>query len=163
MNLREPDTIADQIEQLQLDLIELKAKQFTGQDSGMLFRETTGDSANIQTEANAYSCYWVNVTFTPDEDKTPICFSSFEITADGRTVVEKKYPYSDYIRLLDVGTAWEFTFYNLFHEVPSSGRSITWQSLLYVDGHEAAVNFHFKPIIRASDSGKVSVSTGRYY
>lgn len=56
MNLREPDTISDQIAKLQLDLLELKTKQFTSQASGMIFNEeySTISFKTVQGESVEY-------------------------------------------------------------------------------------------------------------
>ena len=169
MNLRDPDTISDQIAQLQLDLQELKARQFTGQDSGMLFRRTVGPTATISAIADQYECFYINTTFAPSLGKTTINYPTFTLSVDEYAdtihivpTEEASYIYNVYAS--GWGSGWyNWTIYVFFHQIANSNGSITWQSLIYNDGASGNATFRFTPIVNASDSGTITSTVGKYY
>ncbi len=168
MKLRESDSFTDIVSELQLELQELKAKQFTGQDSGMLFKQTIGPSATIAASANAYECFYINTTFKPGKGGNTIYYPAFTLYSDqyGNTLQIVPSEYASYIYQI-YATGWsgyyEWTLYHFFHQINNEDGSITWQSLIYNDGASGDATFHFTPIVNASDSGIITNEVGKFY
>lgn len=169
MSLRTADNIADIISSLRTELDELKARQFTSQDSGMLFKQTVGPTATVKTTGGAYECFYINTTFTPKEDGDTIYYPTFTLSANeyGDTLHIVPSEYASYI--YDIyASGWdgyyEWTLYHFFHLISKGADgSITWQSLIYNDGASGDATFQFTPIISASDSGTITNTVGRFY
>lgn len=91
MSLREPDTISDQIAQLQLDLLELKAKQITSQESGVMLGTLDAGVHTITMDLSSSSPLLgsgTNIAFLPDLLEHAVAYPFFEIEFDGYTYEE---------------------------------------------------------------------------
>lgn len=162
MDARETPTVPTLVLRMEQDIEELKTRQLTSQDSGMLFKDIQSVSGTIDFKGQ-YNQYLNMVTnyFTPAHNRPVICVPSFEFSPAGYTLV-KEYEndsmnyvwYSVYSGSTLVGT---IDLYRLFHRSGTVDGTYAWTTLVYTSGESAVFNLPFTITMKATDTGTHTV------
>lgn len=151
------DSIDEQVASIIRELEERKTRQFTSQNSGMIFRQipsVTGNIPLVNSQTYAGEVHIITSVLTPEHDKPVITMPDINFTPGSfRFEYYRDYSIgyvsiaiyngSTYVGYMDV---WPF-----YHRSGSAG-TYTWQTIVYTWANRSA-SIPFTISLRCTDNG----------
>lgn len=153
---------------MESDLEELKTRQFTGQNSGMLFKDISPVSGFIETIAGSrQNMTMITNNFMPDHSRPAICVPHIEIQGLGLIVEEyggssvymdSNYSYYQIYDSSHTTLMGELDLYYIYHMRGTLDGSYAWQTIAYTYSQDYTYDLGFTITLRSTDSGTHSVN-----
>lgn len=170
MDERSPLSLVKTIAELEADLEELKTKQFTSQDSGMIFTAAdtlTGQIEFVKDAQNRQLLNMITNSFMPEHGGPAICAPRIEIQYSNfislETINNPRMSYVHYLILDVVIPVGELDLYYLFHRRGTNDGSYAWQTLAYTQAYNNDFDLDFKMYLNSTDSGEHTMRIERSF